>query len=175
MKKEQESKKNLSQVERYCSMINKAKDFGDVWEIVKASVKDTLGKYREGMLLFLDDLPLRLGAYHPVGTNNMVLNRALIDIVKAVTKSKLFVNAFVYNLLLHEYMHALGELSEPKVRSLVYLLTKECFGEEHIVTSLAEKSPWALLRGISLSGRIAPKRAMEIVKDFEKSNKKYIV
>ena len=38
------------------------------------------------MMLFLDDLPLRLGAYHPLGTNNIVLNRSLIHIVEVATK-----------------------------------------------------------------------------------------
>ena len=127
------------------------------------------------MLLFLDDLPLRLGAYHPLGTNNIVLNRALVDIVEAATKSKKLVNAFVYSLLVHEYLHALGHIPEAEVRTLVYEISRECFGEDHMVTRLAMESPWALLRGIPLSGIDAPKRAMEIVKDFEKPNQRYIV
>ena len=68
------------------------------------------------MMLFLDDLPLQLGAYYPVGTNNIVLNRALVDIVEQSISSKPTVNALTYNLLLHEYLHALGELSEAGVR-----------------------------------------------------------
>jgi hypothetical protein len=127
------------------------------------------------MMLFLDDLPLQLGAYHPLGTNNIVLNRALVQIAEAATKSKQLVNAFVYSLLIHEYLHALGYVSESEVRSLVYRISKECFGENHVVTKLAEKSPWALLRGVPLNQIEAPKRVMEIVKDFEKSNQQYIV
>jgi len=97
-------------------------------------------------MLFLDNLPLQLGAYHPLGTNNIVLNRNLVEIIEATTKSKRLVNAFVYSLLLHEYLHALGHVPEGEVRSLVYRISKECFGEEHIVTKLAETSPWALLK-----------------------------
>ena len=126
-------------------------------------------------MLFLDDLPLQLGAYHPLGTNNIVLNRVLVQIAEAATKSKQLVNAFVYSLLIHEYLHALGYVSESEVRSLVYRISKECFGEDYIVTKLAEKSPWALLRGVPLNQIEAPKRVMEIVKDFEKSNQQYIV
>ena len=173
--REPEAEENLFKVEMYRSRIDKAKGFSEVWEIVKDTVKDSLGEYRVGLLLFLDDLPLRLGAYHLLGTNNMVLNRALIDIVQIVTKAKRFVNSFIYSLLVHEYLHALGHVSEVTVRSLVYKISRQCFGGNHIVTSLAEKSPFTLLKDIPLSEIEAPKRAIEIVKDFEKSNQRYIV
>jgi len=155
--------------------LDKAQGFSDVWEIVKDTVNDTLGEHRVGMMLFLDDLPLQLGAYHPLGTNNIVLNRTLVQIVEAATQSKRLVNAFVYSLLVHEYLHALGHIPEAEVRPLVYKISLYCFGEDHIVTRLAEKSPWALLKGVPLSRIEAPKRVIEIVKDFEKSNQKYIV
>jgi hypothetical protein len=80
----------------------------------------------------------------------------------------------VYSLLLHEYLHSLGEYSEMAVRRSVYKVSKACFGEEHIATVLAKESPWALLKGMPLANIDAPKRVMEIVKDFEKTDK-YIV
>ena len=161
-------------VEEFRGRLESAAKYGEIWEVVKDTVEFTLHKHRRGMMLFLDDLPIRLGAYHPLGTNNIVLNRTLVQIVEGAIKSKRIVNALVYNLLLHEYLHALGEISEPKVRQLVYEITKKCFGENHITTLLAKKSPWALLKGIPLETVDAPKRIMEIVKDFEKTDK-YIV
>jgi len=122
----------------------------------------------------LDDLPLQLGAYHPLGTNNIVLNRTLVQIVETALDSKRVVNALIYSLLLHEYLHALGRYSELDVRRLVYTVSKKCFGEDYVTTVLAKKSPWILLRGIPLEGVNAPKRVMEIVKDFEKTDR-YIV
>jgi len=172
---EPKAEKEFSKVESYRLRIDEAEGFSGVWEIVKETVKVSLGENRMGMLLFLDDLPLHLGAYHPVGTNNIVLNRSLVNIVEAVTKSKKLVNAFVYSILTHEYLHALGHISEAEVRSLVYDISKQCFGENHIVTTLAEKTPWSLLKGIPLNGITLPKQAMEIVKDFEKPNQRYIV
>lgn len=165
----------MSKAEVYRSRINKAEGFSEVWEIVKDTVEYSLGEHRRGMMLFLDNLPLHLGAYHPLGTNNIVLNRTLVEIVEAATKSKRLVNAFIYSMLVHEYLHALGHVPEAEVRSLVYRISRECFGEGHIVTRLAEKSPWALLRGVPLNRIEAPRRAMEIVKDFEKPNEKYII
>jgi hypothetical protein len=173
--RERKVEEDFSKVDRYKSRIDEAKGFSGVWEIVKETVKASLGEKRLGMLLFLDDLPLHLGAYHPLGTNNIVLNRRLVDIVEAVTKSKKMVNAFVYSLLTHEYLHALGHISEAEVRSLVYDVSRTCFGDDHIVTTLAEKSPWSLIKGIPLNGITPTKQAMEIVKDFEKTKHRYIV
>jgi hypothetical protein len=154
--------------------LENATKYGEVWEVVKDTVEFTLHKHRRGMMLFLDDLPIRLGAYHPLGTNNIVLNRALVQIVEASIKSKRVVNALIYNLLLHEYLHALGQFHEIKVRRLVYEIAEKCFGENHVATLIAKKSPWVLLKGIPLEAVNAPKRVMEIVKDFEKTGK-YIV
>jgi hypothetical protein len=160
--------------DEYRIRLENAKSYGEIWEIVKDSVAYALQRRRSGMMLFLDDLPLQLGAYHPLGTNNIVLNRRLIQIVEATIKAKHIFNALIYNLLLHEYLHSLGEFSELNVRQLVYEIAKKCFGEDYIVTLIAKRSPWALLKGIPLRGVNAPKRVIEIVKDFEKADK-YIV
>ena len=172
---EPEAKTDLPSVKRYCSLIDDAEGFRGVWEIVKDTVKTCLGKHRLGMLLFLDDLPLHLGAYHQLGTNNIVLNRTLVSIVESVTKSKKLINAFVYSILTHEYLHALGHVSESEVRSLVYDVSKQCFGENHVVTALAKKTPWALLKGVPLNELNVHKQPMELIKDLEKPNQGYIV
>jgi len=159
---------------KYRNELENAKSYGEVWEIVKDSVELSLKKRRSGMMLFLDDLPIQLGAYHSIGTNNIVLNRRLVQIVETTIKSRRAVNALIYNLLLHEYVHALGEYSEIEARRLVYKIARKCFGEDYVVTALAEKSPWALLKNIPREAVNSPKRVMEIVKDFEKTDD-YIV
>jgi len=165
---------NSSAVADLTTRLDKAASYGEVWEIVKDTVTSSLHRKRSGMMLFLDDLPIQLGAYHSIGTNNIVLNRVLVEIVEAKLESKRVVNALIYNLLLHEYLHALGEYSEIDVRRMVYEIAKRSFGENHVATSLAKKSPWALLKDIPLGRVSIPKRVIEIVKDFEKTDK-YIV
>ena len=172
---EPNEEKERPTVENYRLRIDDAEGFSGVWEIVKDTVKASLGKHRLGMLLFLDDMPLNLGAYHQLGTNKIVLNRTLVNIVEAVTKSRKLVNAFVYSILTHEYLHALGHVSEAEVHSLVYDISKQCFGADHIVTTLAEKTPWSLLKGVPLSELTVPKQPMELIKDLEKPNQSYIV
>jgi hypothetical protein len=161
-------------VDKFRNSLYTAESYAEVWQVVKDTVEFSLGKRRDSMMLFLDDLPLQLGAYHPLGTNNIVLNRALVEIVEASISPKRVVNALVYNLLLHEYLHALGELSETKVRRRVVEVARACFGEKHIATVIARKTPWVLLQNIPLQAINAPKRVIQIVKDFEKAGK-YIV
>lgn len=163
--------------DRFSQELDNAKNYAEVWRIVKSTVKYSMCKTRSHMMLFLDYLPLQLGAYYPVGTNNIVLNRALVDVVETKITSKATINALVYNLLLHEYLHALGEMSEVTVRQQVVEVAKKSFGEEHQATLLARKSPWMLLKDFPLETFAmsqAPKGNMEIVKDFE-STGKYII
>jgi hypothetical protein len=162
------------QSEEYRRRLDNAADYSEVWELVKDTVEHVFHNRRGSMMLFLDDLPIQLGAYHPLGTNNIVLNRVLVQIVEIAIDNKKMVNALIYNLLVHEYLHALGEVSEVKVRSLVLEVCKRSFGDDHIATQLAIKSPWSLLKGIPLDAVNVPKRVMEIVKNFEKSGE-YVV
>lgn len=163
-----------SGVGKFKRELENAESYAEVWRIVRETAESSVGKHRVGMMLFLDDLPLQLGAYHSVGTNNIVLNRSLVEVVEASEKSRPVVNVLVYNLLLHEYLHALGELSEGEVKRLVVVIAKKCFGDEHTATVIARKSPWVLLRSIPVTAGNPPKRVMQIVKDSEKTDK-YIV
>lgn len=168
------SGKDSATAEQYRKRLDNAGSYSEVWEIAKDTIEYVFRKRRGSMMLFLDDLPIQLGAYHPLGTNNIVLNRVLVQIVEAAIEDKRVVNALVYNLLVHEYLHALGEVSEINVRGLVIEVCKKSFGEDYVATQIAIKSPWMLLKGIPLDSVNVPKRVMEIVKDFEKPDK-YIV
>jgi hypothetical protein len=159
----------------YSSQLDQARGYSEIWDLVKETTKIALGEERKGMLLFLDDLPLRLGAYHQVGTNNIVLNRTLIEIVETTAESKQTVNAFIYVLLLHEYIHALGFLRETEVKLLVIRVAERTLGREHPASKLAQTSPWAALKNVPLSPMQSPKRVMEIVGDLEKRSQGYIV
>jgi hypothetical protein len=161
--------------DRFRKSLDSAASYAEVWQTVKDTVDHAFGKRRGSMMLFLDDLPLQIGAYYPVGTNNIVLNRHLVEIVEATLSEKKAVNALVYNLLLHEYLHSLGELSERGVRQQVVVVASKCFGEDHQATVLARKSPWILLKDIPVEATAAPKRVIQIVRNFEKSTDKYVV
>jgi hypothetical protein len=168
------SQNKISSTDNFQRRLDTAVSYAEVWQITKETVEYILDKRRGSMMLFLDDLPLQVGAYYPLGTNNIVLNRRLVDIVEVTLKSKLLVNSLVYNLLLHEYLHALGELSEIEVRRQVVVIATRCFGEEHNASIIARKSPWILLKDLPLETANASKRLMQIVPNFEKTGR-YIV
>jgi hypothetical protein len=65
-------------------------------------------------------------------------------------------------------------MSEMGVRREVLEVAKKSFGEQHIATVLARKSPCELLKNLPLTPMNVPKRVMEIVRDFEKTDS-YIV
>lgn len=161
-------------IEAYRSRLDKARQFADVYELVKDTAKRVIGAYRVGLMLVLDDLPLQVGAYHPVGSNSIVMNRLFLQIVEATATSKRVVNAFIYTMLLHEYLHAVGFLSESEVRPLVYRISLKSFGEDHLATRLADVGPWTLLKDVPVGLIEAPTRVAEIVKNFEVTNQRYI-
>ena len=158
----------------YANKLDRCEDFRGVFSLVKESVKDALKLERTGLMLYLRDLPLKVGAYHQLGTNSIIMNRVLLEQVVQATASRLEVNAFIYFILLHEYLHTLGLIDEVRVRHLTYQVTEETFGSAHVATKIAVEGPWAL---IQLNPFYTPRpyeREVEIVRDFEDPSSKYI-
>lgn len=177
-----DSSKRSTILTRFPIELNQSENFGDIFEVVKKSVKVSLHKERAGLMLVLADLPIALGAYHGVGSNSIVMNRALLDRIVAAGHPQSHVNAFVYSILLHEYLHSLGVLDESKVRQLVYEVSNETFGPDHPATNIAAKGPWSLLRRAGsveapYSLDADPEdtgRNPELVADFDRSHRTYI-
>ncbi len=158
----------------YAKELEGCKDFGDVFNIVKKSVKEVLGLSRPGLILYLADLPMNVGAFHAVGSNGIVMNRRLLNTVLKSAGSRLGVNSFVYSILLHEYLHSLGCLDEGKVRQLVYEVSKKSFGESHLATQMALRGPFEHIPRVPSLGKEEFDSEIQISKDFDKSNKSYI-
>lgn len=158
----------------FVSELDDCKDFADVFKLVKKSVKKVLGRSRVGLMLYLSDLPPQVGAYYVVGSNGIVLNRAVLDTLTAAGKSKKEVNCYLYSILLHEYLHSLGLTEEQEVRRLVYKVTNETFGEGHPATQMALRGPWRLFPEIMNTPSMPFNRAVEIIRDFESLDQPYI-
>src|SRR3972149_6387681 len=98
-------------------------NLADIFELVKDSVKKFLGQHRAGLMLGLANLGMRrgsfVGAFHPIGSNIIVMYKSPFDVALRPTDKKVF-NAYCFHLLLHEYLHALGYVSEEEVRDLVH-------------------------------------------------------
>ncbi len=153
--------------------LEQSKSYGDLFNLVKTATKKALGLNRSGLMLYLGDLPLRIGAFHQIGSNGIVLNRRVLDIVSRSTSSVAELNSFVFALLLHEYLHSLGYLDESDVKKLVYRISLDVFGSDHPTVHMALDPPLPkILPSDMRAESLNP--ALELVKDFEASNPPYI-
>jgi len=151
---------------RYVERLDRCRNFREVFQLVKQSVKETLKLERTGLMLFLADMPSPIGAYHQVGTNNIVMNRILLDHVLETSEATREANSFIYSILTHEYIHALGYLNEREARELTYQVSKETFGEEHLATRMAASSPWRYIKPPPFEA-MGITRPPSVVRDFE--------
>ena len=119
-------------------------DYDRVFGVVRAAVRQVLGIERPGLGLGLSNLPPTLGAYWQVTGNLIVLNEGLVQAMRAHARSPLELNSFIYVILAHEYLHALGYLDESEVRRVTAYVTRAAFGAEHPATQMAEGDLWRM-------------------------------
>jgi hypothetical protein len=136
---------------------------------VKRSVKKTLGLHRVGLMLLLGNLPMNVGAFHPMGTNEIVLNRRLLR-----GKTGMSERSHVYTIFLHEYLHSLGFEDESQVRRLTYKVCLENFGRSSPVVEAALTGPWADLTEEDFD-ELEPDLNLELVRNFERPDSGYII
>ncbi len=68
--------------------VGHGRSFDELFELVKRTVESQTRRHRAGLSLVLSDMPNAVGAYHPVGSNVIVLNRALIEDMKRFVKKE---------------------------------------------------------------------------------------
>ena len=149
--------------------LERAKDYGDIFVLVKKSVNRSLGIHRVGLMLYLGNLPIRVGAFHPLGTNDIVLNRRLLGQTKSLKEK-----SNVYAILVHEYLHSLGFTDERQVRRLTHKVCQENFGKTHPVVQASLTGPWAELTDEDFED-IERTLDLERVRDFERIEGGYII
>jgi hypothetical protein len=147
----------------------KATSYGDIFSLVKKTVKITLGLHRMGLMLFLGNLPTNICAFHPMGTNDIVINRRFLGQIKNLKQK-----SHIFTILLHEYLHALGFFDEREVRRLTYRICQEIFGKNHETVEAALSGPWANISEEDYE-EIRPDLQLELVRDFERIDIGYII
>jgi hypothetical protein len=126
-------------------------DYDAVFRVVRGAVRHALGVERPGLGLGLSNLPPQLGAYWQVTGNLIVLNEGLVETMRVHAGSPLELNAFVYVILAHEYLHSLGYLDERSVREVTAFVTRTSFGPDHLATRMAEGNLWQLYPFLAFS------------------------
>lgn len=116
-----------------------ARDYTQLFRLVKRIVEHELRKSRTGMMLGLARMGMSpggfLGGYFVVGSNAIVLNRDVLDYVRIQHPEHH--NAYAFHVLLHEYLHTLGYLREEDVRPIAHRLSRDAFGADHATTLIA--------------------------------------
>jgi hypothetical protein len=149
------------------------KDFNEVFEFVKYSVNSVYEMKRAGLSLMLHRMPTRVGAYHVLGSNVIAINSILLDLVKEHSASNVEYNSYLFTVLLHEYLHSFGILDENTVRNMSLKLCEKFFGENRIVTVIAE-DPLKIFPQIGLVRYDKYESKFELIKNFDNSNQTYI-
>jgi len=130
---------NIKPKKDFNSRLENAKSLPDIFEVVKAAVWECHRKSRGGLMLGLANLGNHpqgfFGAFYPVGSNVIVMNKIPLDRIKE-TRDELY-KPYAFHVLLHEYLHTLGYMDESGVRKMAHEITKEVFGEEHLSTKIA--------------------------------------
>jgi hypothetical protein len=174
MKKEEMKLKS----NKYIIAYDAGKTFPDLFEIVKRIVEDKLGTHRGGLMLGLTDLGMGpngfVGAFFMLGSNAIVINRQPLNIVKYKTPE--LHKAYMFYLLLHEYLHASGIMDEGETWKTAAELSSEVFGNKHPVTKIAENFSKVFHYIVQPEvGYLPPEDAtIELILDFDRSSVTYI-
>ncbi len=121
-------------------LLDRAETLPQIFDVVKTVVRRHLKTERTGLMLGLANLgggqSGLVGGFFQVAGNMIVMNTLPFKRMEA-TRPDLR-TPFAFHILLHEYIHSIGYLTEQETRPLVLEISRAEFGEEHPVTKLAE-------------------------------------
>lgn len=149
-------------------------EFSCIFRLVKIAVESLMGKRRAGLLLGLTKLPNYIGAFHQLGSNFIIMNKTLLEKV-IETEDKELINAYIFHVLLHEYIHSLGYINEQETQILTHKISERVLGLNHPATLIARYGLGSVLSGLKINhaDRIEKIDKIEIINDFENENLNY--
>lgn len=167
-------------MEKFNDKLDDCDTLAEVFELVKQSVKRFLNRHRAGLMLGLADLGVKrghfVGAFHPMGSNIIVMNRTPLETALQTTDKRVF-NAYCFHLLLHEYLHSLGYIDEEEVRELTREVCELALGNSHPATIMAERGiTYYFPKVIYFTPEFPLPKGLqiELIKDFDRSSARYI-
>ena len=159
------------------ALLENAKGLADIFEVVKMAVRESLGQSRGGLMLGLADLGNHpsgwFGAFYPVGTNIIVMNK--IPLLRIKESSPELYKPYAFHVLMHEYLHSLGYLDEGLVRKKVYEVTRSVFGDSHLTTQIAADTTTYVPHLVYPNIAWQPEELnIELVEGFDRGSVSYI-
>jgi len=168
------SRTSKKSIEYFRSRYEESEDFQEIFALIKEGVEKTTGRSRAGLMLGLADLGVRhngfIGAFYPVGSNVIVLNKTPLKMIEATKPDML--KPYVFHVLMHEYLHTLGVLNERHAELFTYKINEVLFGENHEATRMSFDFDRLFPQIIMPAMGWQPQQQMqiEIIDDFERTN-----
>lgn len=161
----------------YDHLLRQAEGLPGIFEVVKRVVRDHRGLFRAGLMLGLADLGNHprgfVGAFHAIGSNVIVMNK--VPLLRIQETDEGLYKPYAFNVLLHEYLHTLGYTDEGAVRQTVLEVSREAFGEDHLVTRIARDYSTFFPNLVYPDVAWQPQDlSLELVRNFDHSNARYI-
>ena len=146
-------------------------DYSQVFDLIRRIVSTVLRKSHSGILLGLQDLGFHpqgfVGGYHRVGTNEIYLNRNVLQLMREETPEDHY-KAYLFHLLLHEYIHSVGKNDEYETRKLTRKISEKIFNTKHPVYKIAAWGLNALFPHEFYEGHFEPEEQIPRNTEFVK-------
>ena len=129
-------------------------DIPEIFVKVKRDVRKVTGRQRAGLSLGLAEMGMYkgrfIGAYHINPGTDIIINKTPLGILLE-QQSYEIIWAYTYHILLHEYIHSLGELDEERCRVITLRVSEEIFDESnHPAVILAKNGIGAYFSDLQL-------------------------
>ena len=115
-------------------------NISDLFRLICTVVDRLLDKTRPGILIGLVNLGFDrgnfIGGLHYSGTNEIFLNKSALNVMKEESKPEYY-KAYIFFVLLHEYIHAVGVQNEWTTRTLTKEIILSLFDFQHPLGILA--------------------------------------
>ena len=154
--------------------LSSADGFDKIFEMVKVATERSTGMHRAGLTLVLGDIPNDVGAYHEIGSNAIVMNRNILRVVEKLSRTRSRRNAYVFMILLHEYLHSLGYTSDRQVRALGRKISDQYLGRRHLAGEMAVRPLDQFFPDLSKLSAFRDRGEYQTVSRFDSSSTSYI-
>lgn len=158
----------------YREKLRNCESIGDIFELGREIIYKVLKMRRAGLSLYLQDLNQYVLAYHIMGSNTIVVNKAVLDAILTLKRDREVINSYIFVVITHEYLHSLGIYDEMLLRKFQYEICNKAFGYDHPTSEMIEKGIFEVFPELKEMKIRIRSREVKVVRDFDKSSTTYI-
>ena len=159
------------------SKLRGCRSIHEVLELVRRCVREVLGLSRGGIMLGLQDLPLSVLSYHPLGSNIIVLNRRALLLTASMARDSEVLASVLFYAILREYLRSLGIVDGRLLRRYAAEVCERALGEDHPASVMARLGVSAVAPWLSPSeeeGELLDAGELLIIRGEEPSDLAYV-